>query len=116
VATGGDVVNEPSKWDDADYGPMSLETIRLLFQPESRHRVSWNSYPVGGTVSGWSRAGRRYIVTGACRIEVGDRAWELRAGECLDEPEGDFRLSVSAESPVEFIFVWELPEEIQTAV
>ena len=62
------MVNEPSKWDEATYGPMSLESIRRLFQPESRYRVSWKKYPAGDAFKEWSAAGRRYIISGSCMI------------------------------------------------
>ncbi len=107
------MVNEPSKWDEATYGPMSLESIRRLFQPESRCHVGWNRYPAGATFNGWSRAGRRYIISGGCRIESGEQTWELLAGEFLDVPEGDYHFSVCEESPVELVSVWELPESLR---
>ena len=104
------MVNEPGKWDEATSGRISLESIRLLFQPESRYRMSWNSYPAGATFSGWSRAGRRYVISGRCVIGLAGRSWELSGGEFLDLPEGNYQLSVSGGSPVELISVRELPE------
>jgi hypothetical protein len=104
------VVYEPSKWDEATYGPMSLESIRRLFQPESRYRVSWNRHPAGAAFNEWSAAGRRYIISGVCMIRGGEHSWTLSAGEFLDVPEGDYWFSVPEESPVELVSVWELPE------
>jgi hypothetical protein len=102
--------NESSEWDEAAYGPMSLESIRLQFQPEARYRVSWSKYPAGATFNGWSRAGRRYIVSGSCTISVMDHSWNFSGGDFADLPEGDFLFSVSGSVPVELISVWELPE------
>ena len=103
-------MSEPSKWDEATYGPMSLESIRRLFQPESHYRVSWNTFPAGTAFNGWSRAGRRYIIDGGCTIRTAGHSWDLSAGEFLDLPEGDYLFSVTGESSVELVSVWELPE------
>jgi mannose-6-phosphate isomerase-like protein (cupin superfamily) len=104
------VFGEPNKWDEAVYGPISLEAVRLQFQPEARYRVSWNKYPEDTSFNGWSRAGRRYIISGSCRVSVAGQSWDLTAGDFADLPDGDFWFSVSGDSPLELISVWELPE------
>ena len=103
-------MSEPGKWDEASYGPMSLESIRRLFQPESRYRVSWNTYPAGAAFNFWTSAGRYYIIAGGCTISAAGHSWDLSAGEFLDLPEGDYLFSVTGESSVELVSVWELPE------
>ena len=106
------MVGDSNKWNEAAYGPMSLEAVRLLFQPKARYRVSWNKHPAGASFIGWSRAGRHYIVSGNCTISVGGHSWSLGADDFADLPEGDFSFSVSGDSPVELISVWELPESL----
>ena len=103
-------MSEPSKWDEATYGPMSLESIRRLFQPESHYRVSWTKYPAGAAFNGWSRAGRLSIIDGGFTIRTAGHSWDLSTGEFLDVPEGDHFFSVTGESSVELVWVWELPE------
>lgn len=104
------MVGEANKWDEATYGPISLEAIRLQFQPEVRYRVSWNKYPAGASFNGWSRAGRHYIISGSCRYSIAGHVWDLTAGDFADLPEGDYWFSVTGDSSVEKVSVWELPE------
>ena len=103
-------MSEPSKWDEATCGLMSLESIRRLFQPESHYRVSWNRYPAGATFNGWWSAGRLYIIAGGCTMTTPEQSWDISAGEFLDVPEGDYLFSVTGESSVELVSVWKLPE------
>jgi hypothetical protein len=110
LSRGDTVVSESNKWNEGEYGPMSLEAIRLQFQPETRYRVSWNKYPASASFIGWSLARRDYIVSGDCTISVAGHSWDLSAGHFADLPEGDFSFSVSGDSPVKLISVWELPE------
>lgn len=110
--TVGDVNQGRGRWDEEALGPLTLEAVRRLYQPEARYRVRWNSHEAGVTYEGWARAMRRYVVSGSCVYEVAGRVWSLSGGEFADLPEGDYRFSASAESPVEFILVWELPESL----
>jgi mannose-6-phosphate isomerase-like protein (cupin superfamily) len=103
-------MNEPTKWDEATCGPMSLESIHRLFQPESRCRVSWKTYPAGVAFDFWSAARRCYIISGACTIGVAGHSLTLSAGEFVEIPEGDYCFFVAGEAPIELVSVWELPE------
>jgi hypothetical protein len=76
-----------------------------------RFRVSSSRYPAGTLFSGLSRAARQYILSGACSFAVGTSAWELRAGDIADTPEGEFEFRVLGHEPAEFVTVWELPPE-----
>jgi len=91
----GDVLNKASRWDEASLGPMTLESIRRLFRPESHYRVSRNTYPAGVSFNGWSAARRLYVITGACTISVTETSWELFTGDVIDLPESDFRFTVA---------------------
>lgn len=102
--------SEPCKWDEVAHGAISLEAIRLLFQPAGHYRVSWNRYPPEAAFEGWSRAGRRYIISGRCVLKAGSDSWELSSGDYVDVSEGDYYFSVLGDSPVELVSVWELPE------
>lgn len=99
---------KPSKWDEATLGAMSSETIRQLYQPEFHYRVSWNRYPAKTEFTGWSRAGRIYLIRGSCNISIEENSWHLSSGEFIELPEGEYLFSVGDE--IELVSVWEIPE------
>jgi len=59
--------------------------------------------------AGTARAGRRYVLAGACAFAIGSSTWELQAGDVADIPEGEYQVRVLGSGPVEFVSVWELP-------
>lgn len=100
------------RWDAERMGPLCLESVRAIHQPPERFRVSPNRYPAGTSFPGAARAGRRYVLSGACSFRVGASVWELRAGDIADIPEGGYEFRVLGTGPVEFVSVWELPPEV----
>jgi len=80
-----------------------------MHQPAERFRVSLYRYPAGADFSGAARAGRWYILVGACTIMVEASSWALATGDIADLPAGEYRLSVPGSGPVELVAVWELP-------
>jgi quercetin dioxygenase-like cupin family protein len=103
--------NGVQNWDHSEWGPASLETIRLLHRPGERFRVSPGRYDPGESFPEAARAGRRYVLAGSCSFTKGGEVWELRAGEFADLPGGQFEFRVLGDSPVELVSVWELPPE-----
>jgi hypothetical protein len=97
------------RWDFDRWGPPSVEAIRALHQPASRYRISPASYLAGTAFGGTARAGRKYVLAGACAFIVGPSTWELQAGDFADIPEGEYLLRVLGSEPVELVSVWELP-------
>ncbi len=99
------------RWKVPRMGPLCLESVRAIHQPPERFRVSPSCYPVGTSFPGSARAGRRYILSGACSFTVGASVWELHVGDIADIPEGGYEFRVLGSGPVEFVSVWELPSE-----
>ncbi len=97
------------RWDVTRMGPLCVESVRALHQPPERFRVSPSRYPAGTAFGGAARAGRKYVLAGACSYAVGGAVWELRAGDVADVPEGGFAFRVLGGGPVEVVSVWELP-------
>lgn len=100
------------RWDAERMGPLCVESVRALHQPPIRFRVSPRRYPAGTSFAGASRAGRQYVLSGACSFRVGISVWELQAGDIADIPEGAYEFRVLGTFPVEFVSVWELPPEV----
>jgi quercetin dioxygenase-like cupin family protein len=90
-------------------GPLCLDSVRALHQPPERFRVSPSRYPAGASFSESTRAGRRYILSGACSFTAGKSVHELQAGDIADVPEGTYDFRVLGSGPVELVSVWELP-------
>jgi mannose-6-phosphate isomerase-like protein (cupin superfamily) len=97
------------RWDFERQGPLRLEAIRLLYPPAQDYRISPSRYPAGMSFSGAARAGRWYVLAGACAIEVGSSSWELQAGDIADIPAGGYRFRALGSDGVELVRVWELP-------
>lgn len=102
---------ETGKWNEHLTGRMSLENIRKLYQPESHYSIGWNEYPAGSEFGGWSRKRKLYIISGSCKVTVNEHSMGVCEGEFLDLPEGDYHLSVSTDSNIEIVSVWEIPEQ-----
>lgn len=98
-------------WDHTHWGSPSLEAIRAMHQPSDRFRISPSRYKPGTAFGFAARAGRKYILTGACAITFGELKWELQAGDVVDLPAGKFDFRVLGSESVELISVWELPPE-----
>ena len=103
------MVTPADRWDHARWGPPALEAVRALHQPAHHFRVSPKRYPAGAEFGGVARAGRWYVLAGACIITVGPSSWRLAAGDIADLPAGEYRLCVPGSGPVELVAVWELP-------
>lgn len=100
-----------SEWNSSENGPISLATIQLLHQPAGHFRVSASRYPPGTRFPGASRAGRLYVLSGACIIA--GKQWEchLIAGEFADIPAGEYQFQAHDTKETALVRVWELPKE-----
>ena len=96
------------RWDASRMGPLSVESVVTFHQPSVRFRVSRAAYPAGTVFAGATRSGRTYVLAGACEYKVSGTSWELRAGDIVDLPEGEFAFRVLGNSAVEIVSVWEL--------
>lgn len=96
------------RWDDERMGPLCVASVCALHQPAERFRVSTDYYPAGTVFAGSARAGRRYVLAGACSYTVDGATWELRAGDIADLPAGGFVFQALGD-PVEVVSVWEQP-------
>ncbi len=101
------------RWDFERQGPLHLDAIRLLCLPAENFRISPYRYPAGTIFSGAARAGRWYILAGACAIEVGSSSWELQAGDIAEIPAGEYRFRALGSDDVELIRVWLLPSMVR---
>lgn len=99
------------RWDAKRSGPLCLDTVRALHQPPERFRVSLYSYSAGSSFGGTARAGRIYVLSGACSLSAGVSTWNLEAGDIADLPGGQYVFQVVGSSQAELVRVWELPAE-----
>jgi hypothetical protein len=97
------------RWEFVGVGSLCLESVRALHQPPERFRVSPSCYSAGTAFGGAARAGRKYVLAGACSYTIGGEVWELRAGDIADLPEGGFAFRTLGGGLVEVVSVWELP-------
>lgn len=105
---------KPSRWDEATSGPISVEAIRMLHQPESNYRVSWNKYPPSTEFPGESFLSKTlYVLRGSCSVGFGDWSCRVGAGEFIELPGGKYRFSVRSDEEVEIVSVWELPAPLR---
>lgn len=98
-------------WDATHLGPLNLEAVRALHRPRNRFRISSNRYTAGAEFTGLGRAGRLYVLAGACAVSVGESACELSAGDFVDLPQGQHTFRTVGDTAVEIVNVWELPKE-----
>lgn len=98
-------------WSEISRAPLTLEAIREMYVPPSHHRISPNRYEAGVAFSGTSRAGRLYVLSGACSKKVGEWGAVLHAGMYADFPAGSFEFKVLGEQQVRLVNVWLIPEE-----
>lgn len=102
-------MGEAQRWDTTRNGPLCLETVRAAHQPAERFRVSLYRYSAGDSFGGTPRAGRIYILSGACSITDGVSTWNLEAGDIAELPGGKYVFQVIGSSQAELVRVWELP-------
>ena len=98
-------------WSEISQTPLTLEAIRELHVPLSHYRISPNRYEAGVAFLGTGRAGRLYVLSGACSKRVSLWQVALRAGMFVDFPTGDFEFEVQGEQHVQLVNVWLLPEQ-----
>lgn len=98
-------------WSEVSGGSLTIEAIRQLHVPSSHYRISPNRYGPGLALPGTSRAGRLYVLSGACYKKVGEWEVELQAGTFTDFPAGDYEFRVLGEHPVHLVNVWPIPEQ-----
>jgi hypothetical protein len=99
------------QWSEISKAPLTFEAIRELHVPPSHYRVSLNRYEAGLTIPGTSRAGRLYILSGACSEKVGQWEVELQAGMFADFPAGNYEFKVVGEQQIQLVNVWLIPEQ-----
>ena len=98
-------------WSEISRAPLTFEAIRQLHAPVSHFRVSASRYEPGVAFPGASRAGRLYVLSGACSKKVGEWEAGLQAGTFVDFPAGNFEFKVLGEQEVHLVNVWLIPEE-----
>lgn len=102
-----------SKHDWPRGAELTIDAVRALHQPAEHYRISLNSYPAGTAFPGTARAGRCYILSGACTFRYGDSSVQFVAPCYFDYPEGGFHFSVDSSIDVSLIDVWLLPPEFR---
>ena len=98
------------RWNAADRGTMSVETIKASLDHPERCRVTVNRYSPGTAFSGHTRAGTVYLLSGSCRYSHANGVDTLTANDIFALPAGKYRLEVVGDSEVEEVKVWLLPE------
>jgi hypothetical protein len=97
-------------WFELSPEPPSLEAVRSLYAPLSHYRISPMRYAAGVSFPGASRAGRLYVLSGACSMSVGEWRASLKAGTFADFPAGQFKFEVLGDQEVSLVNVWLIPE------
>ena len=86
------------------------ETLAALIR--RRHagpiRVAERKYERAANVSGTTTSGTWYLTAGTCALLVSDRRVEIREGQAIDVPAGNYTIVVGDES-LEMTCVWPLP-------
>lgn len=101
-----------TRWNPADPGTMSVETIKASLDHPERYRVAVNRYPPGTAFSGHTSEGTIYLLSGSCRYSHANGEDTLTANDVFDLPAGKYRLEVVGDSEVEEVKVWLLPEAV----
>jgi hypothetical protein len=105
------VANNAHHWSELSPESLSLEAIKKLHAPPSHYRISPRRYEAGTTFPGTSRAGRLYVLAGACTMQVGEWRASLLAGMFADFPAGHFEFKVLGNLAVSLVDVWLIPEQ-----
>jgi mannose-6-phosphate isomerase-like protein (cupin superfamily) len=103
------------KWDAAEDGPLTEDTIRRLHLPANRHRISRYEYLPGERVHGFGRSCRAYVLSGRCTVTIAGEQARLSPGAVADLPAGEYFMEVPREDEeaLAIVYVWELPWEIE---
>jgi quercetin dioxygenase-like cupin family protein len=108
--------NSVIRWTALHSFPMTLEVIRTLHGAPSRSRVSLYRYSPGQEVSGRSRAGRLYVLSGKCLVRNDEEENDLVEGDVMDFAEGGYHLKADDEGGATCVWAWELPESFRIKV
>ncbi|MFN3192897.1 MAG: hypothetical protein ACE361_20475 [Aureliella sp.] len=92
---------------------VTLDAVRSLHTPSGHYRISPGSYPAGTSFSGFARAGRVYILSGACSYTFGDSTVQLTAPSYFDHPEGGYNFAVDSVDDVSLVHVWLLQPDFR---
>ena len=92
---------------------LTIEVVGSLHKPSGHYRISSNSYPRGTSFSGVMRAGRCYVLSGACSVKFGDDSQDISAPSFFDHPAGGYQLTVEGDDALTIVDVWLLPEEFR---
>lgn len=105
------MTSDARHWSEISQTPLTFEAIRELHDPPSLYRISPNRYEAGAAFHGTGKAGRLYVLSGACSKKIGLWQVTLRAGMFADFPAGDFEFEVQSEQQVHLVNVWQIPEQ-----
>jgi hypothetical protein len=105
------VTDDAHHWSELSPEPLSLEAVRELHAPPSHYRISPRRYEAGVSFPGSSRAGRLYVLSGACTKQVGEWRVSLRADMFADFPAGNYDFKVLGDQQVSLVYVWLIPEQ-----
>ena len=92
---------------------VTLDAVRALHTPSGHYRISPGSYPAGTTFPGTTRAGRVYVLSGACSYTFDGSTVELSSASYFDHPEGRYHFSVADDADVSLVHVWLLPPDFR---
>jgi hypothetical protein len=99
------------QWDEQSDGSLTEDAIRRRYQPAGAYRVSRSKYPPGTRFVGAARAGTAFVISGACRFAGEGWSVELREGQYVELPAGDFDFETG--EGVTLVRVWLLPPEFR---
>ncbi len=97
-----------------DYGEnLDFESLKSIYSPQHRFRVSEFHYPVDEKIDGSMRAGKCFIMSGVCVYKFSsNNGLELKSGDYVELPEGAYKLTVKGQNDAHIIYVWEIPDLI----
>ena len=100
----------------SEYGSaLDLDVLKARYSPPERFRVTEYCYPAGESITASMRAGKCFVVGGACVYKrIGYEELELSDGDFVELPEGTYQLTVADDGDVRILFVWELPAWLGT--
>ncbi len=101
------------RWNKISNNPISLENIRLFYQPENHYRISWNKYDGNTKFDGYHYSGRIYVISGYFSIVIDEYRYSVQENTFIDFPSGNYTFLVPNDTGVEIVTVWELPEEFR---
>lgn len=93
-------------WDDRYSEKISFKAIQSIFSHD-HYRTSLKKYTKQITIPGAGKQGYCFVLQGECSFKFDNTIFNLKAGEYVELPSGDYYFSSSTD-PTEIVRVWDL--------